>query len=319
MKKTVCLYSLGLFFFLILIPFLIPAFTRTEIPSKPFPESRFEILDGVSLHYRLWEQEEPVGKVLFVHGLAGSTFSWRHNIIPLVEAGYMVLAVDLPGFGYSDRKRNIDHSQAYRARLLTLLLALLDETLESAYAKTPWSLVGHSMGGGTITAMALQDPSRIQSLFYVSGSVLGAPRSSNALLKTPLLNVWLARVGRLALINESRIHSLLKSAYGREPSEEEVQGYLKPLQIRDTEMTILDMNASSGPSFLPYLKDIHLPCYLIWGEKDTWVPLSEGEELRRSLHRAELLIIPQAFHTVHETHASLFNRWLLERLERDRL
>lgn len=38
-----------------------------------------------------------------VHGFGASAFHWRSNIPALVEAGYRVFAVDLLGFGWSDK------------------------------------------------------------------------------------------------------------------------------------------------------------------------------------------------------------------------
>ena len=96
----------------------------------------------------------------------GSTFSWRENFDTLVKYRYKIIAVDLPGFGYSDRNRKVNQSQSNRSRLLWDLLAELDQgdTLK-------WNLVGHSMGGGTVEAMALMQPERTKTLTIVDGMV----------------------------------------------------------------------------------------------------------------------------------------------------
>ena len=56
-------------------------------------------VDGVELHYTEAGQGPPI---LLIHGLNGSTFSFRH-LAPLLSDGFRVLALDLMGFGYSER------------------------------------------------------------------------------------------------------------------------------------------------------------------------------------------------------------------------
>ena len=53
--------------------------------------------------------------VLLVHGWPDSVYVWRHQIPVLVDAGYRVIAPDLPGFGQSDRPAEVD---AYKSRAI---------------------------------------------------------------------------------------------------------------------------------------------------------------------------------------------------------
>ncbi|HYF76370.1 MAG TPA: alpha/beta fold hydrolase [Symbiobacteriaceae bacterium] len=65
---------------------------------------RFVSVDDLHLH--VVEDGNPAGvPVVLVHGFAGSTFCWRYQIAPLADAGYRVLAIDLPGFGLSSRPK----------------------------------------------------------------------------------------------------------------------------------------------------------------------------------------------------------------------
>ena len=92
-----------------------------QIPAKPFDNSRFFSIDSIRIHCRIWNENlvHPRGKVLLVHGFVGSTFSWRENIDTLVKSGYYVVAVDLPGFGYSDRSLKVNQSQSNKARIVS--------------------------------------------------------------------------------------------------------------------------------------------------------------------------------------------------------
>lgn len=305
---------LAAFLLLSLLPYLIPL-PRVREPRGPFPESTHFDFQGGALHYRVWTSGEIRGKALLVHGLGGSTFSWRHNAAPLVEAGYLVAAVDLPGFGYSSRSRGMDHSQTARARILWKLMDHLDRDLEREAAALDWNLVGHSMGGGTIAAMALQDPHRVESLTFAAGSVYGRPPGTfSRVLSYPPTARWLQLAAHYYFLTFDRVEGLLTSAYGREPSAEEVTGYLEPLSLPGTLDTLLGM-ARTPQTSVP-LENITAPALLIWGEEDAWVPLDAGRRLAENLPAAELRVIPGTGHCPMETRPQEFNLALLDFLEK---
>jgi pimeloyl-ACP methyl ester carboxylesterase len=95
--------------------------------------------------------------VLLVHGFPDSGRLWRHQIGPLVEAGYRVIAPDLRGFGESPRPPEVDD---YRVTTVAAdLLELLDE---------PAHVVGHDWGAGIAWALAVMHPDRVRSLAALS-------------------------------------------------------------------------------------------------------------------------------------------------------
>jgi pimeloyl-ACP methyl ester carboxylesterase len=295
-----------------LIPYAIPLPAGNPIQAKPYEESLFADIDGVDLHYRLWFPEEIYGKVLFVHGLGGSTFSWRHNILPLVDAGFLVAAVDLPGFGYSSRQKGIDHSQKNRSKIVWNLLQEIELSLEGETASQSWNLVGHSMGGGTVAAMALQEPSRVESLVFVAGAVYGRPAGvATHLLRYPPARRWLAVAARYYIISPERIKSFLASAYGEEPSPHAVEGYLEPLTLEGTVHSLIDMTLTAKDIPPLAISTIEAPALLIWGNEDQWVPPEVGQRLANDLGNAQLVIIPATHHCPMETNPSEFNSLML--------
>lgn len=70
---------------------------KYDVSDLIFENSYFMQIDGVQLHYRTWQPPESnhCGNILFIHGLSGSTFSWRYVVDSLIEKGYSVVAVDL--------------------------------------------------------------------------------------------------------------------------------------------------------------------------------------------------------------------------------
>lgn len=291
-----------------LLPYLIPLPKPDGVQNRIFDNSRYATVDGTSLHYRVWESSRPIGKILLVHGLAGSTFSFRMNIQPLVDAGYRVVAVDLPGFGYSSRARKMNHSQETRADLLWDLL----DKLDVEYADNgKWHLLGHSMGAGTVTAMTFEQEARVESLIYVDGAVVPGSGRNIAALAYPPVQRWFQVVGRYVLLTESRIRQLLGSAYGSPATDEDLIGYLAPLKQPGTEGTFVDMVMTSSEIDQDQLGKIKVPVTGIWGANDTWVPVGNAHELEKLMQGFKLHIVADAWHCPMETKPEAFNEILL--------
>ncbi len=156
---------------------------NNQLAEKPFPKSQFLRVDNIKYHYRIWNPESKIkGKILLIHGFAGSTFTWRNNVKDLKNAGYQVIALDLPGFGYTERKTGLDHSQLKQAkRIWNFLNKLESEKLVAQNKK--WHLVGHSYGGGTAAAIAYLNPAQVQSLILIAGALNLEARFNNSLLE----------------------------------------------------------------------------------------------------------------------------------------
>ena len=298
-------------------PYLVPVTSAKSIGGTPFENSSYFETQGVSIHYRIWQPTQRAyrGKVLLIHGLGGSTFSWRGNTQALVEAGYLVLAVDLPGFGYSDRSRGMDHSQENRSLLLWRLLDRLDETMQAARKNDRWNLVGHSMGAGTATQMALTKPERAASVALVDGAVLTGGRSLGVLGEYPPLQRWIEVLGRRVFFTREQFSKFLSSAYGSSPSEADIDGYLDPLLLDGTEGTLVDLIRTATVMEEAQLNELSVPVYAIWGEEDTWVPLEEAYRLQTILPSMQIMVIPGAGHCPMETHSADFNQYLAQALD----
>ena len=303
----------------LMLPYLFPLSAPAAAHGEPpFENNAFRQVNGISFHHRLYPARGPSarGKLLLVHGLAGSTFSFE-ALAPLVaDQGYLVVSVDLPGFGYSDRALDFDHSQDNRGQHLWQLLALLDQELPVDTAALPWHLAGHSMGGGTVAAMALQEPSRSKSLILIDAALANTSRGG-FMMQFPPLKQWLQVAVEHFLINEGRIRSFLTSAYGRSPTPEQVAGYLKPLQLPGTAMSFANIVNTAKNEAFERLQGLTLPILAIWGAEDTWVPLSELDKLTTLLPHTSVQIIHGAAHCPMETHTAQFAEILLQWLASD--
>ncbi|MBN2396196.1 MAG: alpha/beta hydrolase, partial [Candidatus Atribacteria bacterium] len=113
---------------------------------------------------------------------------------------------------------------------------------------------------------------------------------------------------------KKRMKSLLTSAYGREPTPEELEGYYRPLQLEYTYLTLSSLlrKYPSDSDLLDNLDELKVPVLCLWGSEDEWVPVSTGEKMTQKIPNSELLLIYEAKHCPMETHPEIFNRYLLD-------
>lgn len=318
LKKKLLLTVLIFLLFLQVLPFLIPLSTAdSRNPDTEFANSRWATIEGIDLHYRTWIPESVKhDPVIYIHGLGGSTFSWRYNIETFIEEGFPVIAVDLPAFGYSSRETGLTHSQENRSQWVFGLLDSL-EAENRIFSTEGYHLVGHSMGGGVITAMALDRPEDIRTLTYVAGAVMNDPPRVRRLLSYPPLKRTIAVLGEYIFFTENRLEGVLSSAYGDEIDQEILEGYLQPLQLPGTGRAWGDLVTTTTTFQEGDVASISIPSFLIWGEEDSWVPLEEGIRLENILQKADLTVIQGSSHTPMETDSEVFNNRLLAFLKEE--
>src|SRR5690349_3285447 len=117
-------------------------------------------LHGHDVTYRM-AGEGPA--IVLVHGLAGSSTTWK-GVLPELAERFTVIAPDLMGHGESAKPRGDYSLGAYASGIRDLLVAL---GVERA------TFVGHSLGGGVAMQLAYQFPERCERLVLVASGGLG--------------------------------------------------------------------------------------------------------------------------------------------------
>lgn len=246
-------------------------------------------LRGVGMHF---VERGHGAAVLLVHGVISSTFSFRYQIESLAPH-FRVLAVDLPGFGYSDRPTDVDLSHTAHAERLREFLDRMG--IERA------TVIGHSMGGAVAMRLAAAYPERVEKLVLVS-SAAPDQRYNRMLLYAlvrPLLPVptalllgrrgWRRRIARRKTVYDPALMT-----------DEVMEGYNRPLRLRGTTASLLKMmddvrhDAPLDPA------TVSTPALLLWGEADRVVPLAVGHRLDATMPHARLEVVPRAGHLVLE-------------------
>jgi pimeloyl-ACP methyl ester carboxylesterase len=304
--RSILRITVALLIIFSILPYFLPMpaniLTVTELST---PDSRFITVGDTVLHYHYFNQSTPAGTVVFLHGFGGSLFSFRDNIDPLLENGFAVVLVDLPGFGLSERTLRTDYSSEGRARLM---LELCDQ-LE---LKKPIHWAGHSMGGNIASWLPSLRNDAAASLILIAAPYGAPPQRSwpRIAVHYPPIRRWMKAV-LPRFITEERIGSLLRSAYGRPLQKHEILGYMQPLLIADTHHTMIGMTRDQS-HVLPDREAISIPVLVIWGEQDTWVSPEDAPLWCNAISDCRQEIIPGAGHNPMETHTDTFNHILVD-------
>ncbi len=298
---------------------ILIAAAQPQSPHQPFPRSQFDTVDQVTLHYRSWEAltAQPTGNVLLVHGFGGSTYSWRHNVRALQQAGFNVVAVDFPGFGYSGRPPGFNHSHNSRADLLWQFVSQWEQ--EHQQDGQPWHLVGHSMGASTVVMMEQQRAAKTAALVLVDGALYDTSPlmagMTEILVDNPLISPLVRYTAQHHILTFEHIKDILTQAYGVVPDSSVVRHYLTPFQRPGTVEAVVDMGASYDRKDLQ-LNQITSPTLLIWGKEDNWITAEQAQHIKEQIIDARLKILENTVHCPMETQPQAFNRMVISYLSR---
>jgi pimeloyl-ACP methyl ester carboxylesterase len=251
--------------------------------------------------------------VVFVHGLMGYSFSWRHNLDVFAQHRE-VYAVDLLGVGGSDRPEAgaADFSLAAAAsRLLAFLRSLGHSRID---------LIGTSHGGAVAMLTASQDRSSPEPL--IRRLVLVAPAHpfmTNARLRLAFFRTAFGRAVMRGLGLRSAV--LRRKALGRMYADESRitpetrAGYDVNLNDSRSYEYALEVVRSWRPDMqelqraLPSIGSI--PVLLLWGAEDRVVSPGSGLLLRELFRDAQYTVLPKVGHLPYEEAPEEFNRRVL--------
>ncbi len=282
-------------------PFLVPVPPlKDTVPPEQLADadSRFAVINGVKLHYKVAGSGEPA--IILLHGFAASTFSWRAVMAPLAELG-TVVAYDRPSSGLTERPLPGDWTGASPYgpdAQVELLIGLLDFLgVQQAI------LVGNSAGGTVAVQAALRYPERVTALVLVDPAIFtsgGAPAWIRPLLGTPQLR----HLGPLLARNiQGRGEQILELAW-HDPGKitpEVRTGYRKPLQAENWDRGLWELTvAGRDLKLAERLAEVRQPALVITGDDDRIVPTAQSIRLAGELPGAALTVIPACGHVPHE-------------------
>jgi pimeloyl-ACP methyl ester carboxylesterase len=256
--------------------------TRPATALYPGP---FVRLDGALHAYRRWGTHG--SPVILVGGFAEPSWVWN-GVAPRLARDHVVYAVDLPPFGYSERRGPYtlagwaDQVQAFQ---------------KAMRLKRPL-LVGHSLGAAVVAEVARRDPASVRGIVLLDGDALKGGGGPTWIRKV-LIDPYFTSLYRIVVGSDWAVRKILRMAYGPEHpplTDALIARWTRPFSVSGTESALRSM-AGHGIAGLPFstLATIHVPARVVFGSKDSEVSVSSGRRVAGALH-APLVVIPGAGH-----------------------
>ena len=253
------------------------------------------VIHGHDVSYRRAGKGEAV---LLIHGLAGSSRTWR-EVHEGLAAEFDVIAPDLLGHGESAKPMG-DYSLGAFASGLRDLLAVLD--VPSA------TIVGHSFGGGVAMQLAYQHPELCDRLVLVGSGGLG--REVSWLLRMVtlpgfeyLMPLVFPRVVADAGTQVGRLLSRVGLGSARVGEMWQAYSSLAGVEHRKAFVRTMRGVIEPGGQTVSALDRLylasHIPMLIVWGERDDIIPVSHGYAAHEAVAGSRLVVMEGVGHFPH--------------------
>ncbi len=252
--------------------------------------SWFTIVDGVRIHYQE-AGDEKAPPVILIHGFISSNLVWNEVFLPLAQAGFRVIAPDLPGYGYSDKPRDGEYTIASQARAVLGLMDRLE--IEKA------AIVGASYGGAVAAMLALDCPERVSRLVLV-GAVSSDEPKKKLLLRLAAVPVLGDIATPLFLGSRWILRKRTEDVYrrlGYPIDERKLEARHHLLETSNTHHAMIRTVRRWSANRIA--RDAHLirqPTMLVWGDEDNHIPISSAYRLRDAIPNSRLVVFRRCGH-----------------------
>jgi pimeloyl-ACP methyl ester carboxylesterase len=291
-------------------PLRLPAARLSDAPL-PAPDltlSRWPadtiVVDGTALCVRPTAGPAGAEPALYVHGLGGSSTNWT-DLAALLAGQVAGLALDLPGFGWSDPAPRGSYSLGMHARTVVRLV--------EQHGRGPVHLFGNSMGGAIAMLVAARRPDLVRTLTLVSPAVPDLrPRAAPERLMPLLLMPGASRLieRRLAVMDPTqRVRQVLELCYGdpslvpphrlAEAVADATRRASLPWAMTAFARSLRGLVAAYLPgagSLWRLAAGITAPTLVVWGELDRLVDVALAPRTAQAIRGARLLVLPGVGH-----------------------
>ena len=292
--------------------------TQQLISITPFEKLTWN-WQGYKIQYTVMGKGCPL---VLVHGFGASIGHWRKNIPVLAAGGYRVFAIDLLGFGGSDKPP------------LNYTLELWQELLKdfwTAHIQEPAVFVGNSIGALLSRKVMANHPETAAGgvLISCAGGLSHRPHELN-----PPLRMAMAAFNRLVrskitgqvIFNRVRQkqqirRTLLQVYRNREAVTDELVDllYTPACEPGAQQVFASILSADPGPTPSELLPKVKAPLLVIWGADDPWTPISGAKIFQQASENGkqiQIAPIPNAGHCPHDEVPDIVNplilKWLAE-------
>jgi len=246
-------------------------------------EENWANLNGLKIRYLEYGKGND-RHILFIHGLGSSADRWL-GIPAALSANFHTVALDLPGFGESDKPATMDYT------IENFKETILDFMNKVAINDGKTSIVGHSLGGYIAAEVTIENKSQVERLVLIDSSgMLKKP--------TPLLEEYLKVAINPTKYKVRKVFEQMVSAPTRIPSKL-VEGFITRINLPNAKYAFKSTlensaNTQIGLGRLKLIEDI--PTLILWGSEDKVIPPEHSRLFKEGIANSHIEIIPDAGH-----------------------
>jgi pimeloyl-ACP methyl ester carboxylesterase len=262
------------------------------------PAGQFLEIDGVRLHYVERGSGPPL---VLLHGNGSMIQDFESSgLIDLAAKNYRVIVFDRPGFGHSDRPRNVVWTPAAQAELINSAL----QRLGVSHA----IVLGHSWGASVAVALALKHPKLVQGLVLASGYYYPTLRPDVIALSAPAVPGVGDILGHTLspLISRAMWPLLMAKIFGPRSVPKKFEGFPKEMALRPSQIRA---SAAESALMIPdsfYFRDeyvnLKMPVVIVAGDEDRLVDIdAQSKRLHHDVPQSKFHRIRGSGHMIHQT------------------
>lgn len=246
-------------------------------------EEKFQKVGNINISYISEGSGKPI---LFIHGLSGYKENWEFSI-PFFSKNYNAIAIDLPGFGNSD-KPVTDYTIDFYSEVIKDFLE------ELRIEKTV--LVGNSMGGQISLLFALKYPQKLEKLVLADAAGINPEGAQNPLPLDPkamsqpkgLSPAIVKMIMRMLFYKQSEVSEKLVERAILDMKREDYPASFNALLSSASNIFETDLTES--------IKDIIIPTLIVWGEKDRLLSQKYAQIFNEKIKKSKLALIGECGH-----------------------
>lgn len=246
--------------------------------------------ETANIHYL----QQGVGEdIILIHSVGQSLYTFR-ELINKLSGNFRVTALDLVGFGYSDKPYYFDYTMDEMADFIDRFMTELGINTANFY--------GFSMGAGYVVNFARRYPERVERIVLMCpGGITPEMPLSVRMLQSKLFGGLASR-----LYNYKSLQKMLTECFFDLTclTDDLLTEYYRPASMPDCRRVVHTcIQNFDDEALLNSLRDVGAETLLLWGNEDKWHPTEMADIFRNVLPNVTYNVVRNAGHLAHEEKA----------------